>query len=222
LLAVVGLGNPCREYGETRHNVGFRVVDSLAGTDRRFEKKPTYLFVGTRIARRKVILVKPTTFMNRSGVALKALLADFGIEPGQVLLVSDDANLPIGRIRVRPGGSDGGQKGLASVIEAIGTDRIARLRLGIGAPSEGEDLADFVLRPFEEEEEARVRAMIDTAVLCVRTWVTEGVERAMERFNRRESVPRGAEESEAGGGPQARPGRESTSSKREDGSVGDL
>lgn len=193
MLAVVGLGNPGREYERTRHNVGFRVVDSLAG-DKKFEKRSIYLFVGSRIAGRKVVLAKPTTFMNRSGVAVRGLLADFGLETEAALVVSDDANLPVGRIRVRPGGSDGGQKGLASVIETLGTDRFPRLRLGIGAPAGGGDLSEFVLEPFGDGEKALVERMIEEAVLCVRAWATGGIERAMERFNRKGSASDGTAE----------------------------
>ncbi|MFH1681709.1 MAG: aminoacyl-tRNA hydrolase, partial [Candidatus Eisenbacteria bacterium] len=191
LLAVVGLGNPGREYAGTRHNVGFRVVDALAGEDRPFEKKGRYLFRGSRIAGRKVVLVKPATFMNRSGAAVAALFRDFDLSLDRVLVVSDDANLPLGRLRVRPGGSDGGQKGLASIIREIGSEEFSRLRLGIGLPPEGTELADFVLEPFLGEEERVVGAMIESAVLCVRTWVTGGSAQAMERFNRRNPLLEG-------------------------------
>jgi len=191
LLAVVGLGNPGREYAPTRHNVGFRVVDALAGEGRSFERRGPYFFHGSRIAGRRVVLAKPAIFMNRSGAAVAALLGDFNLAPADVLVVSDDANLPLGRLRVRPRGSDGGQKGLASIIRAIGSEEFSRLRLGIGPPPEGKDLADYVLEPFLEEEKGSVAAMIESAVLCARAWVSGGVVRAMEQFNRKDPLPDG-------------------------------
>jgi PTH1 family peptidyl-tRNA hydrolase len=188
VLAVVGLGNPGREYARTRHNIGFRVVDALAGEGKRFEKKGFYLLLGTRIAGRKVLLVKPVTYMNRSGDAVAALIREYGLEPSKVLVVADDANLPLGTLRVRKRGSDGGQKGLASIIRETGTEEFPRLRLGIGTPKDDRDLADFVLDPFDGEEIPVVGALIESALLCVRTWITGGVERAMERHNRRGSL----------------------------------
>jgi PTH1 family peptidyl-tRNA hydrolase len=197
LLAVVGLGNPGGEYEESRHNVGFRVVDALAGGKGPFESKERFLFLGSRIAGRKALLVKPVTFMNRSGSAVALLLEEWKIPFSGLLVVSDDASLPLGRIRIRAEGGAGGQKGLESIIDRIGTDAFPRLRLGIGSPEEDEDLADYVLRPFEEEERAEVEQMTRRAVSCVREWAKEGIGRAMERYNRKESPEGGAQGDEA-------------------------
>ncbi len=182
--AVVGLGNPGREYEETRHNIGFQVVDALAGGNPDFEDRGSYIFRGERIAGKRVLLVKPLTFMNRSGLAVARLLGDFSIDIDQILVVSDDVNLPLGRIRLRARGGDGGQKGLRSIIESLGSEDFERLRLGIGTPVHTDSLADFVLAPFCEDERSAVEEMIAQAVDSVRLRLSDGVERAMERFNR--------------------------------------
>lgn len=192
MLAVVGLGNPGGEYEGTRHNVGFRVVDTLAGERGPFEERSRYLCLGSRIAGRRALLVKPTTYMNRSGEAVADLLGDRGLRPADILVVSDDVNLPLGRIRIRRGGSDGGQKGLASVIAEIGTGEFARLRLGVGPIPEGTaDLADFVLDRFAANETEGADRMIEEAVSCVRLWAAAGVEGAMGRYNRKSSLDEG-------------------------------
>ncbi|MFH1277352.1 MAG: aminoacyl-tRNA hydrolase [Candidatus Eisenbacteria bacterium] len=192
MLAVVGLGNPGGEYEGTRHNVGFRVVDMLAGGRGPFEERPRYLCLGSRIAGKRALLVKPTTYMNRSGGAVADLLDDRGLGLADLLVVSDDVNLPLGRIRIRAKGSDGGQKGLASVIGEVGTEDFARIRLGVGpAPAGTADLADFVLRRFAADETPAVERMIDEAVSCVRMWAAVGVEGAMGRCNRKTSLDEG-------------------------------
>ena len=196
LLAVVGLGNPGTEYENTRHNIGYRVVESVAGGGTLFENRRDYLFVGSKVRGRKVLLVKPTTYMNLSGHAVSRILSEFGIDPPGMLIVSDDANLPLGRIRIRRQGGDGGQKGLASIISEIGTDRFARLRLGIGVPGVDVDLADHVLRPFLDQELEEVDRMLTESVRCVQTWVAKGIRCAMDRLNRadRQDPPRGENE----------------------------
>lgn len=184
MLAVVGLGNPGGEYEKTRHNVGYRLVDELAGGKGVFERKGTYLFLGTKIIGRRVLLVKPVTYMNLSGEAMNDLLGHSGMKPSETLVVSDDVNLPIGRIRMRARGGDGGQKGLASIIDELGRDDFPRLRLGIGPRPEGRDLSDFVLDPFGADEEPVVDGMMNEAARAVREWVRSGILRAMERYNR--------------------------------------
>ena len=184
MLAVIGLGNPGDEYRGTRHNVGSRVVDALSWGKAEFEDRGPYLFRGSRIAGKRVLLVKPQTYMNRSGHAIARLFDDFPLDTGGLLVLSDDINLSVGRLRLRKSGGDGGQKGLGSIIEALGSEDFNRLRLGIGAPSEDESWADYVLRPFEADERDNVEEMIARAVDCVRAWVSGGPDRAMERFNR--------------------------------------
>ena len=197
MLAVIGLGNVGSEYEDTRHNVGFRVIETLAGEGTRLERRSTYRFVGARIGGRRALLAQPTTYMNRSGDAVSRLAGDFGLKPEEMLVVSDDVNLPLGRMRIRRRGGDGGQKGLASIIQTIGTEEFARLRLGVGAPEDDVDLADYVLSPFDEEEREDAERMIGRAVLCVKSWARHGIARAMDRWNRSEPLSGGHEEGEA-------------------------
>lgn len=197
MLAVIGLGNRGGEYEGTRHNVGFRVVETLAGEGVPFEERGTYLLLGKKIRGRRALLVKPTTFVNRSGRAVSDFLGEHGLRPAEILVVSDDVNLPLGRIRIRAKGSDGGQKGLASIIGEVGTDDFARLRLGIGPAPEGMDLADFVLGRFGDDETETADRMIVEAVSCVHEWATAGLESAMRRFNRKTPLPEGGNGEEA-------------------------
>jgi len=184
---VVGLGNPGRQYENTRHNVGFRVIDELA---RRWQ-----LNVGRRqfqglaelgrIRDQRVLLLKPGTYMNRSGGSVREAMTFHKIEPGDVLVVLDDMALPLGRIRIRASGSAGGHNGLADVIRESGTDAIARLRIGIEQVS-GERMVDHVLSPFSSEEEAVVGPAVSRATDAVECFLADGLEAAMNRFNRTE------------------------------------
>lgn len=188
---VAGLGNPGREYEWTRHNVGFRVTDLLAARHGiALSRTFRHSVYGTgRVGDTTVCLLKPTTYMNRSGFALAEALAWWKVEHSQLLVVLDEANLLLGSIRIRPGGSAGSHNGLVSVVEQLGTTNFPRLRLGIGASGmEQMDLADFVLGRFRPEEEAAVETMIGTAADAVECCVQQGVETAMARFNRRSSV----------------------------------
>lgn len=187
MKVVMGLGNPGPEYDATRHNVGWWVVDRLAydwdfGPFRRDGR--TWVTEGT-VAEREVRLVKPTTYMNRSGAALAQFLAVDGFDPaGDLLVVVDDAALDVGRVRFRPQGSPGGHNGLKSVSGVLRSDVYARLRVGVGKKPEGADLADWVLSPMPAEDEEAVVALLPELTKAVETWVGEGVEIAMSRFNR--------------------------------------
>lgn len=191
---LVGLGNPGDRYRQTRHNLGFRVVQEVA----RRLGAPIYrmecnALVGT--ARRPgaaeggggdLLLVLPQTYMNRSGYAVRCLRERHDLEPGRVLVVYDDVQLPLGRLRLRPGGSPGGHKGMESMVENLRTDRIPRLRLGCAGPAgppAGEELVDYVLSPFEPDELPAVEEMITRAADACATWLDEGVEAAMNRHN---------------------------------------
>ncbi len=182
---IVGLGNPGKEYSRTRHNLGFMVVDLLAEKYRlEFAKgKGPYYFTKLQIGGATVILVKPLTFMNLSGRAVAAALRDFDIEALEKLLViCDDIDLPFGTIRLRRRGSDGGQKGLRSIIETLGTREFCRLRIGIG--DHFRDAAEYVLSPFSKTEEKELPFILQFAVDAVISFVEKGIEWTMSRFNK--------------------------------------
>ncbi|MCU0722352.1 MAG: aminoacyl-tRNA hydrolase [Planctomycetes bacterium] len=180
---VAGLGNPGARYERTRHNVGFRVADRLAEAGgARFGPGPAEALVARREAGdERVVLVKPQTWMNLSGRAVAPLARWYRIEADALLVVCDDLALPEGRLRFRRGGSDGGHKGLASVLEAMGTRDVARLRVGVGAPAGAAE--DWVLAPFAAAEEERFRAAEARAAEAVETWIREGIEACMNRYN---------------------------------------
>ncbi len=184
---IVGLGNVGREYEVTRHNVGFMVVDLLAAKSRKTFKpgKGEYYFAEMRHAGEDVILLKPTTYMNDSGIAVKDARDRFGVSNQDVLVVYDDFNIPLGKLRLRKGGSDGGHNGISSVIYHLNDDAFPRLRCGIGTGEvvPGRDMAGFVLSEFEEGERPEVESMIKTAADAVYVFVGSGIQAAMNRFN---------------------------------------
>lgn len=182
---VVGLGNPGREYADTRHNIGFRVVDSLAQKLKIDVKKRKFAarFGWGESGDKKLILLKPWQFMNQSGSAVAKAMAFYKLSVGDLLVVSDDMALAVGAIRLRAKGSAGGHNGLADVIEKLGTDQFGRLRVGIGKSDRVDDV-DYVLSPPRRKKE---RLLLDKAteraqeaVLC---WVEHGIETAMNEFN---------------------------------------
>lgn len=186
---IVGLGNPGEKYRRTRHNAGFMVVDELA---QRFrlgeaelvpEKIDDGWAVKTEFAGERVVLLKPQSFMNRSGPVVEAALRYFNVEPDSLVVVSDDVALPLGTLRIRARGSHGGQNGLRSIIESIGSEDFARLRFGIGASEPALDLAGFVLSDFADGEVLRVQEMVSRASDGIAAIVEHGVESAMNTFN---------------------------------------
>lgn len=182
---VVGLGNPGPEYAGTRHNVGFAVAHRLVD---RLKAKPlkvarTYQAWESEL----LVILTPLTFMNLSGRALE----EIGASAEQVLVVVDDVYLPLGQVRLRAGGSDGGHNGLASVTESLGTDAFARLRIGVGRGDDTRALRDHVLSGFSESEEAPLAEALDQACEAALVWAREGIVSAMNRFNAR---PREARE----------------------------
>jgi PTH1 family peptidyl-tRNA hydrolase len=182
---VVGLGNPGVRYEGTRHNIGFEVVASLL-EDRTVRSRhfDGGILVEVEIAGREIGLLRPMGYMNRSGGPVRRLLQSEGLSSEATLIVCDDYALPLGAIRTRRRGSDGGHNGIASILSALGTDEIPRMRLGIGNPPAGEDPADFVLSPFAPQETAPVEDLLKRAVSAVETAVGQGIETAMNRFNR--------------------------------------
>lgn len=188
-IIVVGLGNPGTEYDWTRHNVGFKVIDELA---RRFKisirpGRGDYLFAACRISGKEVVLVKPLTYMNNSGIAVSELLEKYSAGLHELMLVADDFALPLGTIRVRTKGSDGGHNGLSSIIYQLNTNEFARIRCGIRREimPPKERMAEFVLSPFEREERETVDAMIAKAADAVVEFTTTGIAKTMNKFNTR-------------------------------------
>ena len=185
---VVGLGNPGRKYAGTRHNVGFEVLDQIADRNRlEWESAPR----GTEalIARHRAadaVLAKPLTFMNLGGPAVVALLQFFKIDVADLLVVVDDTNLELGRLRARAAGSAGGHNGLKSIIEALGGDGFARLRIGVGRGDARRDLADHVLARFEPDERPIVAEAVTRSADAVELFVADGIAPVMNRFNRKE------------------------------------
>jgi PTH1 family peptidyl-tRNA hydrolase len=186
---IVGLGNPGARYRATRHNVGFAVVDEIArrrGVD--FESAPAEaLLARVRDVGPGALLVKPLTFMNLSGHAVRDVAHYFRIELADILVVADDAALPLGRIRARARGSDGGHNGLRSIVEQLGTQAYARLRVGIGRGDSRRDLADHVLAQFEADERGLVEEAVGRAADASELFVTDGVEKVMNLYNRWET-----------------------------------
>ncbi|MDE2803516.1 MAG: aminoacyl-tRNA hydrolase [Gemmatimonadota bacterium] len=187
LKLVLGLGNPGRQYDSTRHNVGWWVLDRFAYDHGlpAFERRGDRLETSGAIGGREIRLVKPRTYVNRSGLALAALRQTTGFETASdLLVVADDANLDVGRIRFRPGGGTGGHKGLKSVTAVLGTPTYARLRIGVGLVPQDTDLAAWVLSAMPEEDEDVVVALLPELSRAVAVWAEDGVEAAMNRFNR--------------------------------------
>ena len=183
---IAGLGNPSPEYAATRHNIGFMVVDQLAAQfGSTWEKSGKWDALCAKCA--AVLLVKPLSFMNRSGYPLFAVAQFYKIKPQQILVVLDDFALPLGRLRLRVRGGSGGHNGLDSIIAQFGTEEIPRLRVGLGAaPREGS--VDYVLSRFFDEEKPTVRATIERAVEALKCAIDNGLVSAMNSFNKSEEI----------------------------------
>jgi PTH1 family peptidyl-tRNA hydrolase len=184
---IVGLGNVGHGYEETRHNVGFMVVDEISSKSRKTFSpgKGDYYLTEVDIAGEGVVLVKPTTFMNDSGLAVRDALDRYGIPREDLLVVYDDFNIPLGQIRLRKSGSDGGHNGMYSIIYHLNDDAFPRLRCGIGSDkvAPGRDMVGFVLSKFEADEIPEVKSMVKAAADAALVFVREGIETAMNRFN---------------------------------------
>lgn len=181
---VVGLGNPGRKYAGHRHNVGFQCLDRLAQTwGLSFnQRKHKAMLAQGEIAGLKVVLAKPQTFVNLSGEAVARLSRFYRLPPESILVIYDDLDLPVGKIRLRPEGGSGGHRGMKSIIEHLGTDGFPRLRVGIGRPTHG-DPADYVLSNFAPDERMAIEEACKRAVAAVELWVAKGIEAAMNRYN---------------------------------------
>jgi PTH1 family peptidyl-tRNA hydrolase len=190
---IVGLGNPGPEYRDTRHNVGFHVIDELArrwsvGSWREMFDALMAKTVSGGASPTPVVLAKPITFMNLSGRAVAGLAGFYKIDPPDVLVVSDDVALPLGRLRTRRGGGDGGHNGLRSISESLGTQAFPRVRVGVGRGAEDRDLAGHVLGRFLSAERDTISAAVLRAADASELFVAEGIERVMNAFNAAEST----------------------------------
>jgi PTH1 family peptidyl-tRNA hydrolase len=184
MKVIVGLGNPGAKYAGTRHNVGFEVVDYLAAAPActPFREKFEAFVAELKEGDETILLVKPLTFMNLSGRAVRAVLDFFKLPLDQVLVICDDFNLPLGKLRIRAKGSHGGQNGLRNIQEQLGTDEYTRLRIGVGEPGPG-DAVDHVLSKFKPGERKAVEEAIAVAAQAALTWIRQGTAAAMNRFN---------------------------------------
>lgn len=182
---LIGLGNPGREYRDNRHNFGFMLIDRLAvRLDARGMKLQSKAIVTNAMFQgRKLLLAKPQTYMNLSGQSVQGLAHFYKLPLEQLLVAHDDLDIPFGSIRLRPGGGPGGQKGVASAIERLGTRDFARLRLGIGRPPGRMDPADYVLQDFSREEMKSVSEILDQAAAAALSFITDGLEKTMSKFN---------------------------------------
>ena len=184
---IIGLGNPGTRYEQTKHNVGFRVIDTLQ-TQLSTGKLPRNLICKSLVMQMTwhdlpIILAKPMTYMNNSGIAVAALIKRFEIPLSELCIIYDDIHLDLGVLRMRQKGSDGGQKGMKSIIQHLGTTAFPRLRIGIGEPIG--DLTDYVLTDFTEDEDIEIAHTIDRAVGAIETFVKDDILTAMNQFNRR-------------------------------------
>ncbi len=185
----MGLGNPGQRYGRGRHNVGFMVVDRLAQEHHvELKIKKYHSLVGRwEFNGEEILLVKPQTYMNRSGEAARSMLRYLPMSSEDLLVVYDDMDLPLGRIRLRARGSAGGHRGMQSVLDQLGRDDFFRLRVGIGRPPGGEDPTDFVLSPFLPKEEDVVERVVSRAAEAVESLIRDGARQTMETFNQSNS-----------------------------------
>lgn len=182
---LVGLGNPGREHSKNRHNVGFMLIDRVGSRlDVRASRVQSRALVATATYQdRKLILAKPQTYMNLSGQSIQGLARFYKLPLDHLLVAHDDLDLPLGTIRLRPSGGSGGQKGVASTIEGLGSRDFARLRIGIGRPRGRMDPADHVLQDFGADELETLSEVLDRAADAALTFITDGIDLAMTRFN---------------------------------------
>ncbi|NLG50205.1 MAG: aminoacyl-tRNA hydrolase [Chloroflexi bacterium] len=181
---IVGLGNPGPRYAKTRHNIGFMCIDYLAQEyDISVKRKRFKALLGEgRIGAQRVVLAKPLTFMNDSGQAVSPISRWYKVPPERILIIHDDLDLPLGKIRLRPSGSAAGHHGMESIIAELGTSAFPRLRIGIGRPERGDPI-DYVLGDFSRDQEATMRATLELVGRLIPMYLDEGITKAMNEFN---------------------------------------
>jgi len=185
MKCIVGLGNPGKKYNKTRHNVGFMVIDELAGRYGWKLKKDKFNGKSTveTCDGEKVILLKPQTFMNLSGESVRPLMDFYQIDPEDVLVIYDDLDLPAGKVRLRQKGGHGGHNGIRSIIDHIGTKEFKRVRIGIGRPDSAMPIVDYVLRPFSKEQQEDVQSSIKKSADACETWLQKPFAEVMNEYN---------------------------------------
>lgn len=187
MRALAGLGNPGSEYISTRHNAGWMLLERLRAAGKVVEarNKESVQLERLKLGPSVLWLMRPLLFMNNSGVGISEACRVLSIEPGDVLIAYDEIDLPLGSLRLRPSGGDAGHRGLKSVIDELGTQRVPRLRLGVRGEGRGCDTAGYVLEAFEDTEMAALDEMLDRAVAAVRTILRRGLSTAMNTYNQR-------------------------------------
>jgi len=184
---IVGLGNPGRSYAQTRHNAGFMAVDFIAkANDIPVKIKKNHTLVGKgHIKRKAILLAKPQTFMNLSGLAVQGLLAGLRLPVSNLLVIQDDVDLPFGKVKIVSKGGSGGHKGIQSIQEALGTSAFIRIKVGIGRPPEGVEMEDFVLTLFPSEEKKQIPAIMEQVSEALELIFIDGLETAMNKIHKR-------------------------------------
>lgn len=204
---IAGLGNPGTEYAQTKHNVGFMLVDALAAHLNAPAWKEDFFSAITevRVGGEKVFLVKPLTYMNNSGEALRPMLSYYKMDTDDLIVVHDDMDIPAGMVRIRRKGSSGGHNGIKSILAHVGSEDFARVRIGIGRPPAGWMVINHVLAPFSSEDAPKIRAAIDYLLPAVECIVTDGVDLAMNKYNphKKKEKQEGSHEAQEAGGTSA-------------------
>lgn len=187
MYIIVGLGNPGNKYDATRHNIGFDVITRIAADyNITLDNKKHKAILGTGyIEGEKVVLVKPQTFMNLSGESVREVVDFFKVSPDDVIIIYDDISLDVGQLRIRSKGSAGGHNGIKSIIAHLGIDEFKRIKVGVGNKPEGYDLADYVLSRFKKEDEDVIRESIKKSSEAVKTIIKDGMESAMNIYNKK-------------------------------------
>ncbi len=186
IKAIIGLGNPGNQYKNTRHNIGFMVADAVASSlkcNKKYKEKCfSHIY---ECPDHDVIIVKPQTYMNNSGIAVKNLLEEYYLTPEEILVVYDDLDLPLGAIRLRKKGSSGGHRGMKSIIENIKTEDFPRLKIGIGRPERKEQVVDYVLSPFPKDQQILLEKVIQSASQCILNVLKYGIDKSMNFCNQK-------------------------------------
>jgi len=182
---IVGLGNPGIQYDNTRHNLGFRVIDLLSKKHNLHLRNKGFFSksANTEFVKKKVVLACPQTFMNNSGLAVKSLVENYKVDINDLMVIHDDLDLDVGRMKIAYGGGSGGHRGIKSVILHLGSCSFARIKIGIGRPKHGEVIEDFVLNPFYSDQEKIIKEVLNVVTEAVEAFILNGVEAAMNNFN---------------------------------------